>query len=128
MVRDMASDASQQAANKLRPSEEQLSQVDQPAEENTWHDKPDFAGHKEQLKSKFRKNKGVSLPCPLFSYIPKRDGMLTFAKGPCERSLWCCVGHWRPGLGGFQGNYLNQGTHEEGRWQNQRVLVGEGVS
>lgn len=62
MVRDMASDASQQAANKLRPSDEQLAQVDQAAEENTWHDKPDFAGHKEQLKSKLRKNKGVGLP------------------------------------------------------------------
>ena len=55
IVRDMAGDASQQAANKLRPSEEQLAQVDQPAEENTWHEKPD----KEQLKSKFKKNKGV---------------------------------------------------------------------
>lgn len=52
----MASDASQQAANKLRPSEDQLSQVDQPAEENTWHEKPD----KEQLKSKFKRDKGVS--------------------------------------------------------------------
>lgn len=55
IVRDMAGDASQQAANKLRPSEEQLAQVDQAAEENTWHEKPD----KEQLKSKFKKNKGV---------------------------------------------------------------------
>jgi len=57
IIRDMASDASQTAANKLRPSEEQLSQIDQPAEENTWHEKPD----KEQLKAKFKRNKGVSL-------------------------------------------------------------------
>ncbi|EYE92753.1 uncharacterized protein EURHEDRAFT_379885 [Aspergillus ruber CBS 135680] len=54
IIRDMASDASQSAANKLRPSEEQLSQVDQAAEENTWHEKPD----KEQLKAKLKRNKG----------------------------------------------------------------------
>lgn len=58
LVRDMAGDASQAAANKVRPSEDQLSQIDQPAEDGVWHEKPDFAGHKDQLKSKFRRNKG----------------------------------------------------------------------
>ena len=33
LVRDMAGDASQAAANKVRPSEDQLSQIDQPAED-----------------------------------------------------------------------------------------------
>ncbi|KAI9932892.1 hypothetical protein MW887_009144 [Aspergillus wentii] len=55
IARDMAGDASQTAANKLRPSEEQLSQVDQPAEENLWHEKPNIS--KDQLKSRFKRNK-----------------------------------------------------------------------
>ena len=60
LVRDMAGDASQAAANKVRPSEENLSQIDQPAEDNTWHEKPDVASHKENLKARFQRNKGVS--------------------------------------------------------------------
>ncbi|EYE96876.1 uncharacterized protein EURHEDRAFT_514102 [Aspergillus ruber CBS 135680] len=57
IVRDMANDASQHAPTKIRPSEEQLSQIDQPAEENEWHEKP--AGlPTEQLKSRFKNNKG----------------------------------------------------------------------
>lgn len=56
MVRDMAGDASQAAANRVRPSEDELSQIDHPAEDNTWHEKPD----REALKSRFRRNKAVS--------------------------------------------------------------------
>lgn len=56
MVRDMAGDASQAAANRVRPSEDELSQIDQAAEDNTWHEKPD----REALKSRFRRNKAVS--------------------------------------------------------------------
>lgn len=55
IARDIAGDASQKAANKLRPSEEQLSQIDEPAEENLWHEKPDLAKHKEQFTSRFKK-------------------------------------------------------------------------
>ncbi|KAL4811252.1 hypothetical protein BDV18DRAFT_7211 [Aspergillus unguis] len=57
ILRDIAGDASQKAANKVRPSEEQLSQVDQPAEDNVWHEKPDVDGYKQQVKSKFSKGK-----------------------------------------------------------------------
>lgn len=64
IVRDIAGDVSQKAANKVRPSEEQLSQVDEPAEENTWHEAPDFSKHKEQMKSKFKKNKESVRLCP----------------------------------------------------------------
>ncbi|KAJ1715563.1 hypothetical protein AFLA70_203g002011 [Aspergillus flavus AF70] len=60
LVRDIAGDASQKAANQVRPSEEQLAQVDQPAEDNTWHEKPDYAKHKEQFTSRFRKNKATA--------------------------------------------------------------------
>ncbi|KAE8387870.1 hypothetical protein BDV23DRAFT_160112 [Aspergillus alliaceus] len=60
IVRDIAGDASQKAAGQVRPSEEQLSQVDEPAEENTWHEKPDYKKHKENFTSRFRKNKATA--------------------------------------------------------------------
>ncbi|KAL3476368.1 hypothetical protein BJX99DRAFT_142095 [Aspergillus californicus] len=57
IARDIAGDASQKAANKVRPSEEELAQVDQAAEDNVWHEKPDFSEHKSKIKSRFSKNK-----------------------------------------------------------------------
>ncbi|RDW94166.1 uncharacterized protein DSM5745_01488 [Aspergillus mulundensis] len=57
IARDIAGDASQKAANKVRPGEHELSQVDQAAEDNVWHEKPDLAGQKEQFKSRFGRNK-----------------------------------------------------------------------
>jgi hypothetical protein len=62
LMRDMAGDAAQSAANKVNPSEDQLNQIDQPAEDNTWHDVPDLS--KDSLKSQARsavdKNKPMS--------------------------------------------------------------------
>ena len=57
LLRDIAADASQKAANQVRPSEEQLSQIDEPAEENVWHEKPNIS--KDDMKSKFKRKKGV---------------------------------------------------------------------
>ena len=45
LIRDIAADASQKAANQVRPSEEKLAQIDEPAEENTWHEKPKGVSH-----------------------------------------------------------------------------------
>jgi hypothetical protein len=53
LIRDIAADASQKAAEQVRPSEEQLSQIDAPAEENTWHEKPNI--NKDDLKAKLKK-------------------------------------------------------------------------
>lgn len=53
LLRDIAADASQKAANQARPSEEQLAQIDSPAEENTWHEKPNV--NKDDLKKRFKK-------------------------------------------------------------------------
>lgn len=58
LVRDMAADASQKAANVVRPPEEQLAQIDEPTEENTWHEKPNMS--KEDIKQRLKK--GVSHP------------------------------------------------------------------
>lgn len=60
LLRDIAADASQKAANQVRPSEDQLAQIDSPAEENVWHEKPNLS--KDDLKKRFKKNKGVSSP------------------------------------------------------------------
>lgn len=48
LFRDMAADAATNAAGKVRPSEEALAKMDHPAEDNTWHDAPDFS--KDNLK------------------------------------------------------------------------------
>lgn len=50
LLRDMAGDAAQSAASKVNPSQDQLSQVDRPAADNTWHEAPDFSSG--NLKSK----------------------------------------------------------------------------
>ncbi|RAK74211.1 uncharacterized protein BO72DRAFT_385194 [Aspergillus fijiensis CBS 313.89] len=57
LARDMAGDMSQKASDRLRPSQDQLDQIDEPAEENVWHEQPDFSQQKEQFKSRFKKNK-----------------------------------------------------------------------
>ena len=44
----MAADAASNAAGKVRPDEDALRNMDRPAEDNTWHDAPDFS--KDNLK------------------------------------------------------------------------------
>lgn len=44
----MAGDAATSAASRVRPSEDELSQIDQAAADNTWHDAPDLS--KDNLK------------------------------------------------------------------------------
>jgi len=58
LIRDIAGDAAQKAANKVNPSEEQLAQIDKPADDNTWHDVPDMsAGNiKQQVKATYNKS------------------------------------------------------------------------
>lgn len=59
LFRDMAGDAAQKAANKVNPSEDELNQIDEPAEENTWHENPDLSrgNLKEKARSKFNEQK-----------------------------------------------------------------------
>ncbi|RMX82626.1 hypothetical protein D0868_15793 [Hortaea werneckii] len=49
LLRDIAADTAQKTAEKARPNEEQMNQIDVPAEDNTWHEKPDLS--KENLKN-----------------------------------------------------------------------------
>ncbi|KAI0148383.1 hypothetical protein GGR57DRAFT_239258 [Xylariaceae sp. FL1272] len=52
LFRDMAGDAASNAANKVKPSEDKLAQIDQPADDHTWHDAPDLS--KENIKGQFQ--------------------------------------------------------------------------
>ncbi|KAI0541862.1 hypothetical protein GGR58DRAFT_510663 [Xylaria digitata] len=52
LIRDMAGDAATHTAAEVRPSEEKLSQIDQPADDNTWHEAPNFS--KENIRSQLR--------------------------------------------------------------------------
>ncbi|OJD11993.1 hypothetical protein AJ78_07351 [Emergomyces pasteurianus Ep9510] len=56
LMRDMASDAAQRAAGRIRPSEEEIAGIDEPAEENVWHDKPNLSADK--LKSQVKSQVG----------------------------------------------------------------------
>lgn len=60
LLRDMAGDAAEKTASKINPSQEQLSQVDKPAEDNVWHENPSGSQIKDQVKSTFNKNKPFS--------------------------------------------------------------------
>lgn len=59
LLRDVAGDAATSAAGKLNPSEDALAQIDQPAEDNTWHDVPDLSREniRKQATGVYNKNK-----------------------------------------------------------------------
>lgn len=54
LFRDIAGDAAQNAAMRVNPTDEELAQVDRPAQDNVWHDVPDFS--KDNLKQQLRQN------------------------------------------------------------------------
>lgn len=59
LLRDIASDSAQKAAGAMKPSEEQLAQIDRPADENVWHEKPKLPkGAKDTMSSLRSRSKG----------------------------------------------------------------------
>lgn len=56
----MAGDAASKAAHRVQPSEDQLAQIDRPAEDNVWHDAPNFS--KDHLKNRFNEEKNRNKP------------------------------------------------------------------
>ena len=52
LFRDIAGDAAQRAAIRVNPTEDELAQIDHPAQENVWHDVPDLS--KDNLKQQLR--------------------------------------------------------------------------
>ena len=59
LIRDVAGDAAQSAATRVNPSEDQLAQIDHPAEDNTWHEAPNLSRDniKAQAKAQYDKQK-----------------------------------------------------------------------
>jgi len=62
LLRDIAGDAAQNAANRVNPSQDELAQIDRPADDNTWHDNPDMSrgNLKNQIKGQYEKQKPFS--------------------------------------------------------------------
>jgi hypothetical protein len=56
LIRDMVGDAAEHVATKVNPNDEQLAQIDKPADDNTWHDTPNLTDIKSQIKSAVDKN------------------------------------------------------------------------
>jgi len=54
LMRDIAGDAAQNTANKVKPSEDELSNIDRPADDNTWHENPDLS--KQNITSQVKSN------------------------------------------------------------------------
>jgi hypothetical protein len=52
LLRDIAGDAAQNTASKVKPSEDQLNNIDRPADDNTWHDTPDMSKDKLRAQAK----------------------------------------------------------------------------
>ncbi|KAL6864235.1 hypothetical protein J3F83DRAFT_154506 [Trichoderma novae-zelandiae] len=52
LVRDMVGDGATNVASRVRPSDEELRHMDEPAPDNTWHEKPELS--KEDLKNQVR--------------------------------------------------------------------------
>jgi hypothetical protein len=54
LLRSIAGDAATKTASKVQPPEHQLNQIDEPAEDNTWHEVPDMSrgNLKNQLNAK----------------------------------------------------------------------------
>jgi hypothetical protein len=59
LIRDIAGDAAQNAANTINPDEEDLKHIDEPAEDNTWHEAPDLS--KENLKKQLQDKSPVNI-------------------------------------------------------------------
>ncbi|RPB15986.1 hypothetical protein P167DRAFT_482247 [Morchella conica CCBAS932] len=59
LMRDIAGDSATKAAGRVRPDEDQLRQIDEPAPDHTWHEAPNMSRDniKGQFREKFNKSK-----------------------------------------------------------------------
>lgn len=62
LLRDIAGDAAQKTATRINPSEDALNQIDQPADDNTWHDVPNLSPSnlRAQAKDQYNRQKPFS--------------------------------------------------------------------
>jgi len=57
LLRDVAGDGAQKAANKVNPDQDALEHIDEPAPDNQWHDVPSKDDLKSKAKDKYHTNK-----------------------------------------------------------------------
>ncbi|KAF1815544.1 hypothetical protein P152DRAFT_188737 [Eremomyces bilateralis CBS 781.70] len=59
LLRSMAGDAASNAATRVNPSQDQLDQIDQPAEDNTWREVPNVSRSsiQDQVRAAYQENK-----------------------------------------------------------------------
>lgn len=57
LLRSIAGDAATKTAGRVNPSDDKLRQIDDPAEDNTWHDVPDPKKMREQFKQGYNERK-----------------------------------------------------------------------
>jgi len=107
LFRDMAGDAASNAANKVRPSDDQLHQMDRPADDNTWHDAPDFS--KDNLKNQAQ---------GFYKGNPKQDAKDAAAAG---------INAAAPGNQGVQGQGQNQNFQNNNQQGVQSFQNSQGV-
>jgi len=60
LLRAIAGDAASNAAHRINPNEERFNQIDQAADDNTWHDVPKVGDLKQQARDQFNKQKPMS--------------------------------------------------------------------
>lgn len=62
LARDMVGDAAQNVASRVSPDEDRLARIDEPAEDNTWHDVPDLSRDslRKQASDTYNRNKPFS--------------------------------------------------------------------
>lgn len=73
LLRDIAGDTASKVAANLRPDADALARIDQPAEDNLWHDKPDI--NKESLKAQLKQQTDRFKPAVSFG-LPSPACML----------------------------------------------------
>lgn len=53
-MRDIGGDAAANTANRVKPSDDELNDIDRPAEDNTWHEAPDLSRENMRNQAKSR--------------------------------------------------------------------------
>ncbi|EPS33620.1 hypothetical protein PDE_08582 [Penicillium oxalicum 114-2] len=118
LIRDMAADSAQKAANVVRPPEEMLSKIDEPAEQNTWHEKPNLS--KDDLKQRLSKKKTgtETTPAVTESQPVAQDDVNSMT--PSEQSL-------RKKYGQQTREYLSEKVPKERReqviWRLKKMVI-----
>lgn len=85
LLRDIAGDAATNAATKVRPGDEKLAQIDRAADDNTWHEAPNFS--KDNLKKQLQNSYKGNDPAQDASVVAENAAQTTQATGDTYSGL-----------------------------------------